>query len=336
MPSLPETGPFFQNSYLRKRLIHAKAEIMEQLHSRIIGGFYGLLVGDALGVPYEFKKVSEIPPREEIEFSPPPGYKRTYASIPVGTWSDDSAQALALLDSLLTCGRLDLNDLMERIAAWEREGRYAVDNNVFDIGITTDKALSHFGRGVPAHECGLKGEYDNGNGALMRVLPLALWHQGSDEQLVQDAMAQSVVTHGHLRSQVCCALYCLWARRLLQGDPHAWETATMSLRQIVEGTPYLFELNLQIRPDEFSRGAGSGYVVDSLWSARWAMQEDGYENVVKVAVALGNDTDTTACIAGAVAGTRDGIGAIPDRWLNALRGREIADNLLERLLERIG
>jgi ADP-ribosyl-[dinitrogen reductase] hydrolase len=308
---------------------------MEQLHSRVTGGFYGLLIGDALGVPYEFKKASEIPPLEEIEFNPPQDYKRTYASVPIGTWSDDGAQALALLDSLLTCGRLDLNDLMERMAAWEREGRYAVDNNVFDIGITTDKALSHFARGVPAHECGLNGEYDNGNGSLMRILPLALWHQGSDEQLVHDAMAQSVVTHGHPRSQICCALYCLWSRYLLHSNPQAWETATESLRQIVDGTPHLSELNLQIRPDELSRGTGSGYVVDSLWSARWVMQEDGYENVVKAAVALGNDTDTTACIAGGVAGIRDGISAIPDRWLNALRGREIADRLLERLLDRV-
>jgi ADP-ribosylglycohydrolase len=307
---------------------------MDQLQNRIAGGFYGLLVGDALGVPYEFKKAPEIPPREQIEFEPPEGYKRTYASVPVGTWSDDGAQALALLDSLLTCGKLNLDDLMKRITAWQESGKYAVGGIVFDIGITTGKAISQFQRGVPARMAGPKGEYDNGNGSLMRALPLALWHRGSDEELVRDAMAQSLVTHGHPRSQVCCALYCLWARGLLKNDESAWENATTKLRLLFDATPYLSELEFNIRPDDFTSGNGSGYVVDALRSARWVMQEDSYENVVKAAVALGNDTDTTACIAGGVAGVRDGLGAIPSRWLDTLRGRDIADGLLERLLNR--
>jgi ADP-ribosylglycohydrolase len=307
---------------------------MDQLQSRVTGGIYGLLVGDALGVPYEFKSATEIPPRQQIEFEPPAGYPRTYQSVPVGTWSDDGAQALALLDSLLTCGRLDLNDLMERITAWEQTGQYAVGGVVFDIGITTRKAISNFGRGVPAQDAGPRDAYDNGNGSLMRVLPLALWHQGDDKQLAKDAMWQSLATHGHARSQVCCALYCLWARRLLQNDSDAWNSATTTLRSLIAGSPYESELELHIRPDDFTVGNGSGYVVDSLRSARWVMQENSYENVVKAAVALGNDTDTTACIAGGVAGIRDGVEAIPDRWLNALRGRESVEELLDRFLDR--
>jgi ADP-ribosyl-[dinitrogen reductase] hydrolase len=307
---------------------------MDQLQSRITGGIYGLLVGDALGVPYEFKSAAEIPPLQQIEFEPPSGYPRTYQSVPIGTWSDDGAQALALLDSLLTCGRLDLNDLMERITAWEQTGKYAVGGVVFDIGITTRKAISNFGRGVPAQDAGPSDAYDNGNGSLMRVLPLALWHQGDDKQLAKDAMWQSMTTHGHARSQVCCALYCLWARRLLENDSNAWDSATTALRGMIAGSPYESELELHIRPDDFTTGSGSGYVVDSLRSARWVMQEDSYEDVVKAAVALGKDTDTTACIAGGVAGIRDGVEAIPDRWFNALRGREVADELISRLLNR--
>lgn len=305
---------------------------MNDLQLKIAGGFYGLLVGDALGVPYEFKHPSEIPPRAEIEFSPPVGFARTYPQVPIGTWSDDGAQALALLDSLLRCEKLDLNDLAERIASWREAGQYAVGGKVFDIGITTNAAISRFRAGAAAENAGLKGEADNGNGALMRVLPLALWHRGNDEELARDAMAQSLVTHGHARSQVCCALYCLWARRLLKNDAAAWENATAILRPILRNTPHEMELESQIRPDDFSAGSGSGYVVDALRSARWVMRENNYENVVKAAVALGNDTDTTACIAGGVAGIRDGLEAIPARWLEALRGREVTKPLLERLL----
>ncbi|HEX9995557.1 MAG TPA: ADP-ribosylglycohydrolase family protein, partial [Abditibacterium sp.] len=145
---------------------------------------------------------------------------------------------------------------------------------------------------------------------------------------------QSLVTHGHPRSQVCCALYCLWARELLNGASDGWESATETLRGLVQYTPHESELEFHVRPDDFSSGNGSGYVVDALRSARWVMRENSYEDVVKSAVALGKDTDTTACIAGGVAGVREGLEAIPSRWMEQLRGREIADLLLEQLLQR--
>ncbi|MBW3636477.1 MAG: ADP-ribosylglycohydrolase family protein [Armatimonadetes bacterium] len=312
---------------------------MNDQHSKIAGGFYGLLVGDALGVPYEFKPADEIPPRAQIEFAPPSGYPRTYAHVPSGTWSDDGAQALALLDSLLTRGKLDLEDLAQRLVNWQIDGFYAVGGKVFDIGITTSAAIGNYRAGQKAEDAGLRDVNSNGNGSLMRVLPLVLWHRGTDGELVRDAMAQSLVTHGHARSQVCCALYCLWARRLLENDPAAWENATAILRDVIvflpDGEAFEEELEFQIRPDDFAAGHGSGYVVDALRSALWVMREEGYENVVKAAVALGSDTDTTACIAGGVAGIRDGLEAIPARWRENLRGQEIASPLLERLLDRI-
>ncbi len=302
------------------------------IRDQIAGGFWGLLVGDALGVPYEFKSAAQIPGLSQIEFAPPAGYPRTYASIPIGTWSDDGSQALCLLSSLLDCGRFDADDFAARLLKWEN-GAWWVDNHVFDMGIATGKALSALKRGVSPLEAGPKGDYDNGNGSLMRVLPLALWHQGDDAELVRDALLQSKVTHGHPRSQVCCALYCLWARNLLHEQRDAWERATTTLREYTEGTPLQSELNLRVQPDDFSAGKGSGYVVDSLRSARFLMRESSFEMVVKGAVALGSDTDTTACIAGGVAGVKFGVDAIPTRWMEALRGREIAEPLLERLLD---
>ena len=299
--------------------------------NQIAGGFYGLLVGDALGVPYEFKSPSQIPRFEQIEMTPPAGYPRTYASVPVGTWSDDGSQALCLLSSLLDCGRLDADDFAARLLKWEH-GAWWVDNHLFDIGIATGKAISNLKRGVSPLEAGPRGDYDNGNGSLMRVLPLALWHRGDEAELARDAMQQSLVTHGHARSQVCCALYCLWARGLLQGQSDAWEGATATLRELVQGTPHASELELHIRPDDDAPGQGSGYVVDSLRSSRALMAQSGFESVVKGAVALGNDADTTACIAGGVAGARDGVEAIPARWMDVLRWREIADPFLKRLL----
>jgi ADP-ribosyl-[dinitrogen reductase] hydrolase len=308
---------------------------MPEIAERIEGGLLGLLVGDALGVPYEFHAPWALPPAGQIEFAPPAGFQRSHGRVPPGTWSDDGAQALALLASLLECDRLDLDDFGRRLLAWYREGYLAVDAVVFDVGIQTRRALEALANGTAAASAGPAGEWDNGNGSLMRVLPLALWHRGSDEELVVDARRQSRVTHGHLRSQLCCALYCLWARRLLEAAADPWGAAVHSLRRIcVEQSVERRELEEEIRPDELPRGEGTGYVVDCLDSARLALAAGGYEDVVRAAVALGNDTDTTACVAGGIAGLRDGVQAIPERWRQALRGRELVTPLLEAMLQR--
>ncbi len=301
---------------------------------RIAGGLIGLLIGDALGVPYEFHTANTIPSLAHIEFEPPAGFMRAHTGTPPGTWSDDGAHALCLLDTLLTCHRFDAEDFGRRMLRWYDEGYLAVDGRVFDVGIQTSRALQALRRGVPALHAGSTEESALGNGSLMRVLPLALWHTGSDADLVADAQTQSRVTHGHPRAQVCCALYCLWARRTLEGAANPWEQAVATLRALyAEASPEHTELEWSIRPDDPPEGNGDGYVVDCLRSARMVMASGEYEAVVKAAIALGNDTDTTACVAGGIAGIRDGLAAIPDRWRTALRGRDLYEPLLSRLLD---
>ncbi|ATB40869.1 ADP-ribosylglycohydrolase [Cystobacter fuscus] len=306
---------------------------MPTRRERIEGGLYGLLIGDALGVPYEFHSPERIPPPAQLEFTPPAGFSRAHAQVPPGTWSDDGAHALCLLDSLLSRRMLDLEDLGRRLVNWFERGYLAVDGEVFDVGIQTRTALSNLREGAPALKAGPAGERDNGNGALMRVLPLALWHRGDDQALARDAMLQSRVTHGHVRSQVCCALYCLWARRTLEGSSRAWADALASFRALYpEGLEQRTELETSVRPDVSYRGKGTGYVVDCLLSARDCLEADSFERVVKAAIALGHDTDTTATVAGGIAGLREGIDAIPSRWRDALRGQELVKPLLEKLL----
>jgi ADP-ribosylglycohydrolase len=241
---------------------------------------------------------------------------------------------LALLASLLDCGGFHAGDFGRRLVAWYERGELAVDGRVFDVGIQTAQAIRMMVAGAPAASAGSTDERANGNGALMRVLPLALWHCGGDAELVADAHAQSRVTHGHLRSQVCCALYCLWARRVLAEAPDPWQAAVVALRTIYNaGTPEQAELEFHIRPDDSPDGRGSGYVVDCLRSAQLALAAGGYEQVVKAAIALGHDTDTTACVAGGIAGLRDGVHTIPERWRAALRGQELLAPLRDRLLQ---
>lgn len=200
----------------------------------------------------------------------------------------------------------------------------AVDNYVFDIGNQTTESISRLKKGMPTRFAGLSGVRNNGNGSLMRSLPLALLHSGNDVALVYEAHSQSRVTHAHLRSQVCCALYCLWARRELQKHTSPWESAVATLRAIYRRDPAaLEELETHVQPNRAPGGKGTSYVVDSLHSARLACQEPDFETIVRRAISLGNDTDTTACLAGGIAGIRHGISGVPSDWLQTLRGKEI-------------
>ncbi|MDO6645968.1 ADP-ribosylglycohydrolase family protein [Acinetobacter guillouiae] len=302
------------------------------------GAIYGLLVGDAVGVSYEFLLAEQLPAYDQIEMLPPNNFAKTYPHIPVGTWSDDGAQALCLLDSLLYKNKMDTEDFMKRICNWYQCGYMAVDFQVFDVGVQTAEAIRNYLSGVPLLQVANNDVLANGNGSLMRVLPLAILHQGSDIQLIEDAYAQSHVTHAHLRSKVCCALYCLWARSILNGldIAAAWSDAVTKLRAYLKDKPDdLEQLEYYIRPDELEKGTGSGYVVDCLKSARYALKQTTYQDVIKTAIAFGRDTDTTACVAGGIAGLYFGFDSIPESWLAQLRAKDLVEPLLTKLLSNV-
>ena len=306
------------------------------LKDRLAGGLQGLLIGDALGVPYEFHSADDLPPLSGIDFDPPAGFRRSHDGVPPGTWSDDGAQALCLLASLIHCDGLDLTNFAGRLLNWAAWGYLAVDGQVFDIGLQTQRALNSLGAGVSPEKAGPAGEFDNGNGALMRVLPLALWHTGDDHSLIAMAARQCLPTHGHPRSAVACAMLCLWARAELYSISSSWESAATTLKSLGAsvGLPPA-EIDLVLDPGHLQRVAGTGYVVDTLWSARYALDKAAdYAEAVRTAIALGNDTDTTAAVAGGMAGIRYGLSGIPGVWRERLRGQDILVELQGALLLR--
>lgn len=305
---------------------------MDERADRISGAIYGLLIGDALGVPYEFHNPKNLPAFDLIAYEPPSDFQRSHRGVPPGTWSDDGAQALCLLDSLTQRNEFNLIDFSQRLQNWYFDGYLAVDKNVFDVGIQTREAIKKLSQSYFPGETGRADEHANGNGSLMRALPLALWHQGSDEELIELAHQQSLVTHAHPRSQACCALYCIWARKILQNHVNPWHSAAETLRQAYRDRPeFSFELEDQIRPESPPVCEGTGYVVDCLHSARVACAKDSFESVIKRAIQFGNDTDTTACVAGGMAGLLFGFSKIPQHLIDGLRGKAIVEPLVERL-----
>ncbi len=176
----------------------------------------------------------------------------------------------------------------------------------------------------------------------MRLLPVALVDPPDDDaELVERAHLASRVTHGHPNCQVACALYVLIARDLRAGtdDPEALLASSVGrLRTVYAGRPeFASVLEALLAHRSSVRRRGGGWVLDSFWSAWEAFAAAGsYRNTIERAIRYGHDTDTTAAIAGGLAALRWGLderaGGIPGPWLSALRGRDIVEPILARLL----
>ena len=298
---------------------------------RLIGGLLGVIVGDAIGVPWEFQPANTAP-------RPTPAVGFQSFQQPPGTWSDDGSMTLALLESLLEVG-WDLDDQGRRFLAWFDDAQYTATGVCFDSGIATTAALDRIRAGTPAARSGSDGDRSQSNGGLMRILPVALMGRDlSDAELVARAEAGTRVTHAHPRVVVASAIYVLVARALLCGEaPRAaidWAVATLG--DLYASTPEKRELIASCLVHK--EGLGQAYVADSLLSALTALEQgSSFREVVELAISYGHDTDTTAAIAGGLAGIQYGAAAVPEEWMVAMRaapGWFIVDTLAHQLGDR--
>lgn len=300
----------------------------------------GLVVGDALGVPVEFQS------REELDQSPVTGM-RAYGTHhqPAGTWSDDSSMALCLLESL-SCG-VNYDDMMTRFLRWADKGYMTAHGDVFDMGIATRQALTKYAKGTPPLECGGAGTYDNGNGSLMRILPLALYlHRTMGPEFPGKRSAchiihnASALTHAHPISLIACDIYCSIANELLCGRnspadiQHGITAAKEMCAALPDTAPCLAEFKRvdvdALRSLPKSEIRGSGYVVHTLEAALWCLlHTDSYRACVLEAVNLGEDTDTVGAVAGGLAGIQYGTADIPEEWLAILAKRSEIEALCQ-------
>jgi len=264
------------------------------------------LLGDAFGVPHEFKEGYTLPRKSELHMVMPDTYRKTYSWVPYGTWSDDGSQMMALLDALMSCdGRYVDARFSENMLAWLQHARYQAGGAVFDCGMQTRKALELQAQGKryssESARCG--------NGSLMRVLPVAAMpdtHGISRTDALRIAMDQSNMTHPQALARVCCALYVelAWqARAGGKGLRALMPAAGRSLlaHQLLEpGEQAALQEILAFGANEMP--TNSGYVVNSLWSALWAVDSSkSLSDTLRTVVSSGRDTDTVACIAGGLA-----------------------------------
>ena len=342
----------------------------EKIYYLAKSGIFGLVVADALGVPYEFNS------REYCEENPMTDMigNGTYNQLP-GTWSDDSSLALATVDGLTYSLRvnedalgeddseigileiIDYNEIMKNFVDWFFNARYTPYGEVFDYGGTTAEGIINYTKGIEPVLCGGIDPDDNGNGSLMRILPIAyfihflsLKHSFSQEDQMKAIHYLSSLTHRTRRSQMSCGIYVLIAIELLK---NSCAENKLSLDEVVRNgiqlakdyyesddyfkkTLHHFEriLNEDIKeiPREIIRGRG--YVVASLEAALWCLlNNDSYRETALAAVNLGGDTDTTAAIAGGLAGIYYGYDDIPENWLNQIAQFDYIDELIENFAD---
>lgn len=309
---------------------------------QIIGGFIGVIIGDALGLPVQFA------PRSERVKRPVTGMEGWGAfNMPPGSFSDDGSLTLCLAESIIEAG-LDPEDAGKRFLRWYNEGYWTPNGFAYDIGGSTMRAMERMQNGTAALNAGPKGEHDNGNGSLMRILPAVLYLAGYDPETIADGIWKiSRITHGHPCACSACYIYALMGRELLSGaGPTEAYHNLCSLPEAVLQTGIAAEekghfariLNGELAALSEDEIRSSGYVVDTLEAAMWCLlKHDDFASTLLAAVNLGYDTDSVAAVAGGLAGIVYGMPGIPAEWLEILARRyeivSLAGLFADRLMQ---
>lgn len=295
----------------------------EAIRDRAVGALLGLACGDAVGTTLEFKSRDTYPALTDMIGGGPFGLKS-------GQWTDDTAMALALADSLAECGGLDEQDLLSRFVDWWKTGRYSCTGHCFDIGGTTAQALRRW-QATKADHCGDTGAFSAGNGSLMRLSPVAIRYFGDRPTLRDAAARQSKTTHASPEAVDACVLYAEILADAIEGRPRSevirarpggWAGA---IEPIAAGS---------WRGKARSQIDASGYVAHALEASLWSVGRTAdYRSAVLLAANLGQDADTTAAIAGQLAGALGGVSSIPDGWLKKVAWKDRLQAAAEALLQ---
>lgn len=298
----------------------AECEFYEKADDRPLALILGVAVGDALGVPVEFK------PRGTFYVTGMQSHGTH--NQPAGTWSDDTSLTLALADGLLP-DDVNLEGIAYRFTDWYDNAAYTPHGKVFDVGNATAEAIRRLKKGVAPEKAGGMGERDNGNGSLMRIAPLAFYMFGIREAEARFRIVRDVssLTHAHEWSVAACYIYVEMLNKLRMGRKK--KAAYAELREdFAHGVPFISKATLakfgrilendicELPEGEIRSG---GFVIDTLEAAFWCfMTTDNYKDAVLKAVNLGDDTDTTGAVTGALAGLAYGLDSIPQEWREQL------------------
>ncbi|MCD6267729.1 MAG: ADP-ribosylglycohydrolase family protein [Thermotogaceae bacterium] len=304
--------------------------------SKLKGGLWGVIVGDSFGFTHQmmsrcldrdFREVGEI-------------------HTPYGLWSDDSSLTLATADALIE--GYDVSKIAKNFVQWFYDGEFTPRGFSFDHGRTTKKAIRRIARGIPPLEAGGDEEWDNGNGSLMRILPVVFYtyfNINNKHERLRVIHEVSKITHAHPRTLMGCGIYSLMIWNILDGvdKMKSYHKSIEESKEIYSGEYYLnewkhYERILSGNIHEFGIDdiKGSGYVVHTLEAALWAfLRTSGFEEAVKEVVSLGGDADTTGAVTGGLAGTYYGLEAIPRDWIGRIERKGEVESIIESFVDSL-
>ncbi|MET3732623.1 ADP-ribosylglycohydrolase family protein [Moheibacter stercoris] len=307
---------------------------------KIKSALFGVAVGDALGVPFEFNSRQTIAKNPVTDMT---GYD-TY-NLPAGSWSDDSSLAFCLTEALTQDYNLTI--IGQNFVKWYHQNYWTPQGHVFDIGIATRQAISRLAKGEKPELAGGFDETDNGNGSLMRILPLLFYLLDKPIKERYDITKKvSSITHGHIRSVIACFYYLEFAKQILSGKDkfeiykNLQTDISNHLASLAINPTEIAKFDRLLKSDitklDESKIHSSGYVLHTLEASIWCLlTTDNYNEAVLKAVNLGSDTDTTGAVTGGLAGLLYGIENIPTNWIKQIARRDDIENLAERLAEKI-
>ena len=299
---------------------------MNRHHNQYLGAIIGHAVGDAMGFPTEFSKREELLKNPVLEMIDSPDVGQ-----PAGSWSDDTAMEIATIDSFIHKKCFDYKDIMDRWVQWISESEYTPTGVIFDIGRTCLKAIKKYCNGTEPLRCGSTSINENGNGSLMRILPVALYAytRNLDDISIQRLTDEmSSLTHANEVSRLGCYIYVRFIICLLKGYTkeevykyiQSLDYSSYSLDSI---NLYTRILNATIKDQAIDSIKSTGYIVDTLECALWIfMNAMDYKESIIASTNIGGDTDTIGAIVGSMAGIYYGIDSIPSKWLDKLQRKE--------------
>lgn len=297
---------------------------MGSVRDRAWGALLGLAAGDAVGTTVEFKPRGSFEPVTDMLGGGP-------FELEPGQWTDDTSMALCLAESLIDCCGHDPADQMRRYVRWMNDGYFSANGRFFDIGITTRDQLRRFERTGDPHDPDIDDE-SAANGSLMRLAPVSIRWSHDPDEVVAMAAASSRPTHSAARPVDACKVLAAMTAALIRGEP--WEA--------VSDPGFWTQGPLHPEVEAVARGSwrgkgesaikGSGYCVAALEAAIWAVADaNDFRDAILRATNLGDDADTTAAIAGQLAGARFGASGIQGSWLEILALRERIATLADGL-----
>ena len=302
--------------------------------SKYVDAIIGHAIGDAMGVPTEFcirEKLLQKPVKEMVS-SPKVGQ-------PAGSWSDDTSMEICTIESYLEKKDFDYSDIMNKWTEWINEGKYTANGDTFDVGRTCLSAIRQYSNGINPIDCGLKDEMSNGNGSLMRILPVALYSYSkklSEKEIIKLTNEISSLTHGHNISKLGCYIYIRFVIALLEGKTkeeayNLIQNLDYSMYDDYSIEKYNRILKTNIKDYKIDEISSKGYVVDTLECALWiVMNAKDYRETIISSTNIGNDTDTIGAIAGSMAGIIYGINSIPKTWMDKLLRKDYLIDLALR------